>query len=144
LIARARAISYGLLALLLGYLSLDDGIGLHEEIGDRAAVALGLERFADRLIETALVLPIVAPAFVLLWIVANRADGRAQVAVRGGLVLLVGAIVVDFIAAAALDRPETAYALAVALEEGLELGAWIIIAAGLVALALDELRRQGE
>jgi len=139
-VSRRRASLLGVLAVLLLYLSLDDAILLHERIGHKLAVRLGLETYGDRLLQPALFLPIVAVVFVLLLLVARGAPRRAARSVYVGLALLVVGVLAEVIARAAeLDPPEAADYIEVAVEEGAELGGWILVAGGLTAMALREM-----
>lgn len=145
IVNRAWALPCGALAVFLGYLSLDDGYKLHERIGSRIAEALGLGEFGDRLLQPVFVLPVAAAAFVLLVWIGRRAAPEPRRWLYGALSLLGVALVAEFIARAAeLDPPQTANAIEVAIEEGLELGGWIIIAATLVVVLVEELRSRSE
>jgi hypothetical protein len=145
IVHRARAVPYALLAVLLGYLSLDDGIKLHERLGHRLAVELGLGEFGDRLIQPVLILPVAVGALVLLVWTAWRVSPQTRRWIYGALGLLALGLVTEFVARAAeLDPPATANAIQVAFEEGLELAGWIILAAALSTVLLESLRGPSE
>ena len=81
----------------------------------------------------------------MLWRIARESEPPADGAVRFGLGLLVASIPVEIVGAATrklaeegTDVPET---LRVTLEEGLELGGWILLAAGLTAILVSALMR---
>ena len=85
-------------------------------------------------------LPVLVAAFVLLWTLSQVVPRRADRLLRLGLVLLVGAIVVEIATAAIIEagyeRDSLLYNLEVALEEGLELSGWMLVATALFATSI--------
>lgn len=126
------------LMLILAFFSLDDIVQLHERLtlsflGD----ALGIERAYSRAAWPLLFFPLLGAAFVLLWRLAERAPWQPQRFVRIGLAMLVLAVAAEALSTL-LHVGEDAYGtlqdtLQVAVEESLELGAWIVITAALAA-----------
>jgi hypothetical protein len=124
-----------LLSLALLLLAIDDATGLHDRIRDlprtpALAAAVGF----------ALLLGLV---LVLLTVEARQAPSAARRLLAAGLLALGVAVLVRVVGAAAdVGRGigETKKALGVAAEQGLDLGGWFLVAAGLAAsLARPEL-----
>ena len=124
------------LAAILGFFAVDDVVAIHEDLGSGLAV-VGLPNVSG------VWFPLYLPVFVLtawlLWTLP--APARARMLVRVGLLLLAAAIVGEGTATGfvtALDRYEDRwpYSVEVAIEEGAELGGWILIATGLTAAVL--------
>jgi hypothetical protein len=139
LLARARLRTMLVLGAVLAWLSLDDLARLHEHAGGHLASTLDLHRSASKLIWPLLMLPLMATAALLLFRLAREAGGSAGRALLGGLALLVAAIVAE-IASAPIsnevgENPIPLYVAEVAFEEAAELAGWVLIAAGLCALA---------
>lgn len=126
----ARRRRFFALAATLGFLSLDDGIRLHERVGD----AIGL--FEN--VETVIFTPLYAVAFLIIWAYAREVFTRAGILLRLGLMLLLAAVVVDLGSAvtSALEEHGTAWphAIQLAVEEGLEVSGWILVSATLMTL----------
>ena len=132
------------LAALIAYLSLDDVLSLHE----RFALTVGKRAFEDILRPEFIVrmwvlfyAPLVAVVAVLLFRM-TRDRRPADGLVRLGLLLLALAVafeVAGFGTTLLVDRSTTwPDSIEVALEEGAELGGWILIAAGLSASLVVE------
>jgi hypothetical protein len=125
------------LAVLACYLSLDDAVQLHERIGHRVGEAIGLDRYGDRILQPFLVLPVAAVVFVLVWRLTRDAARPIELQARVGLALLVCGLAAEAVARVAeLDPPEAANYVEVMVEEGLELGGWVLIAAALTGSLL--------
>ena len=92
-----------------------------------------------------LYLPLLLLAGLVLWRVAQEAQPPADRAVLVGLGLLVASIPVELAGAVtrklAEDSTEVPETFRVAIEEGLELGGWILIATGLTAILCSALMR---
>ena len=127
------------LAGILTFFSLDEVAGIHEEIGQIPVRLLDTSKEAGRLFWPALLLPLLAAALLLLRFVAARAPARARRAIHAALAMLVVAVIVEvaWVAWPAYwgDIGDSPDAVQVAVEEALELGAWIVIAASLVSVA---------
>jgi hypothetical protein len=134
------------LAVIAAFLSLDDAIQLHE----RLTVAIGedllglSDHVAGRL-WVPVYFPLLLLTGLLLWLVAKQAWEPAGRLIRLGLVLLVASILAEFPGAltSRLD-PERGSApgeVLVAVEEGLELGGWLLAAVGLTTAVVVALMR---
>lgn len=130
LILPVRRRWFFVLAATLGFFSLDDGIRLHERVGDN----IGL--FDN--VETLIFAPLYAVAFLIIWAYAREVFTRAGILLRLGLMLLLAAVVVDLGSALTsnLEEQGTAWprAIQLAVEEGLEVSGWILVSATLTTL----------
>ena len=133
--ARVRGAS---LAILITLLALDDVVDLHDVLATDVAADLpgrlgGLGAWAM----PGVYLPVLLLAFVLLVQSALAAPSAAARPLCLGLGLLTAAIAVRLVAAAVeLDGgtfPGGIRTAGVALQQGSELGGWILVAAGLAA-----------
>jgi hypothetical protein len=139
-----RAARYGALAGILAFFSLDDMVQIHERVS-RVWRQLGIPEdwHLARLLWPAIFLPLLVLAFVLPWQLGSTARPHARRLVRSGLLLLVGAVALE--AASPLlfqfgwDHRTWPHELEVVAEEGAELAGWILVAAGVSAVALREL-----
>ncbi len=127
-----------LLAAVLAYLSLDDAIRLHERLGETAlGHGLALPSYMIRLLWPALYVPILVLAVALLWTFARKIPTSARRLTGFGVLLLASAVVAEALSTILLRAGVTYGDLAdvpkVSVEEGAELGGWILIAAGLTA-----------
>jgi hypothetical protein len=106
---------------------------------------LGLEAGFGRLLWPALFFPLLAFALVELFAAARAAPLPAGRAIRHGLALLVIGVGLELawapfeIAGGTVASPPDV--IEVAIEEGLELGGWIILAAGLAACVYRAIER---
>lgn len=130
-----------LLSAILAFLSLDDLALIHERVGDKVARdGLGLsEELADQF-EVVAFFPLFALALLLSWTLAVRVGAVDGERMRLGLVTLGVAVVVEVLGVATrpLEEDGTQWPnrVRVALEEGLELAGWILLASGLLAAVL--------
>jgi hypothetical protein len=141
-VIRRRAL-LGLLALAALFLSLDETASIHERLGQAGVNALSLsDDDYGRLIWPVLLFPILVVVALGLWRVAETARPDPRRAIAIGFVLLVAAVAAELVwAAFPLSGGEIGSwpdALAVAIEEGLELGGWLLVAGGLAAVAVGE------
>lgn len=122
-----------LVAGILGFFAIDDVAGLHERMGD-GLEALGLPHSDG--IWFPVYLPLFGFVFLTLWALGRQSELIAP-AVHAGLLLLGFALAGEVSTAFVpwLDRTEhgALYTLEVGIEEGAELGGWILIASGLAA-----------
>ncbi len=146
-VALSAAIVFGLsrlllLAALLAYFSLDDALRLHERLGESVA-SLGLPTYSSRLLWPALYVPLLALAFALLWVSARSGSKSARRCVGFGALLLAAAVAAEALSTilfwAGAEPGDVTDVLEVAVEEGAELGGWILIAAGLTAAVFHAL-----
>jgi hypothetical protein len=139
---------FGALAALGVWFSLDDAIQLHEraalELGEDV---LGLPDYVAVRLWLLLYLPLLLVAGALLWTIAQQVWEPAGETVRLGLYLLAASVPVEIAGAGTrwLDEEGTSVPedLRIALEEGLELGGWLLAAVGLttaVVVALMQYR----
>ncbi len=131
---------YGVLAAILVYFSLDDAIRIHETMVLHVEKLLGIQSDYGRDMWPLIYFPVAGLAFWIMWHAAGKVPDRAGRFVRTGLLMLGASIVCEMLgttwAPAEGQAPSAAYALEVAVEKALQLGAWPLIAAGLVAMAL--------
>lgn len=124
------------LVLVLTYFSLDDAVVIHERFGDSWATALGLPGDPLRLLWVGSLAPLLAGAFLLIWALARQSQGVIRRVLIIGLASLVTAVLAEVVAAnlvAAGWAQTVPHLLEVVVEEGAELGGWILIASGLMA-----------
>jgi uncharacterized membrane protein len=126
-----------LLGVLLAFLSLDDFVEVHERLGTWTEDALGLPEAIGPRIWLLIYLPVLATAALLLIWSARNAPPRAARYQAAGIGLLIAAtlsegvgVLTKLLEEHGLESP---HRLRAALEEGLELGGWIVLAAGLAA-----------
>jgi hypothetical protein len=132
-----------LLAGVLAVFVVDDLVALHERVSLKVVALLGVDGDLARLAWPFLYGPLLLFVLVALWQIGGRGSRSAAVSVRLGLVLLVAAVVIEALwttwhltVGRIGDWPDT---LEVAVEEGIELGAWTLIASGLVAFLATRL-----
>jgi hypothetical protein len=126
------------LTLILTFFSLDDIVRIHEEVAySFREDILGVQLAYGRVIWPIMFFPLLAAAFVLLWRLAERAPARAGQAIRAGLVMLVLAVLAEAFSTVfhvGTDPEGTLQdVLQVAVEESLELAAWVLIAGAAAA-----------
>jgi hypothetical protein len=137
---------FSVLAGLALWFSLDDVAIIHERVALKLGEdLLGMPDYLAVRLWLILYLPLLLLAGLVLWRIAQEAQPPADGAVLLGLGLLVASIPVELagavtreLAEEGTDVPET---FRVALEEGLELGGWILLAAGLTAILCSALMR---
>jgi hypothetical protein len=130
--------AFGALAVLCVWFSLDDAILVHERVAlELGEDVLGLPDYVAVRLWLLLYLPLLLVAGTLLWRVAQWVWEPAGKMVRLALYLLVASVPVEIAGAGTrwLDEEGTSVPedLRIALEEGLELGGWLLAAAGLMA-----------
>jgi hypothetical protein len=127
------------LAVVLAYFSLDDAIALHERFVHRHVHSLGPIDDAAGIVWPVVYLPMLVVAFGLLWTLASFFTERSGRLVRVGLLMLVAAVLAEFVAVAfkqGSGHDTLRYHLEVVVEEGLELAGWVVVATGVIATAL--------
>jgi hypothetical protein len=137
---------FSVLAGLALWFSLDDVAIIHERVALKLGEdLLGMPDYLAVRLWLILYLPLLLLAGLVLWRIAQEAQPPADGAVLLGLGLLVASIPVELAGAVTrklaedgTDVPET---FRVAIEEGLELGGWILLAAGLTAILCSALMR---
>ncbi|HYZ18039.1 MAG TPA: hypothetical protein VE615_00715 [Gaiellaceae bacterium] len=139
-----RRREFSALAAITVWFSLDDVAIIHEraalELGEDV---LGLPDYAAVRLWLVLYLPLLLVAGLLLWRIAQAAASPADRAVLLGLALLVASVPVEFIGVITrrINEEGALEAVRIAIEEGLELGGWILVAAGLTAIVCSALMR---
>lgn len=128
------------LAGILAYFSLDDAIEIHERAA-RWLVSVGVPDGIDGTVWPALFLPLFAGAFLLLLDIGSSAPAGARRMIVVGLGLLIFAVASEAVwglwyASGGGDAQSWPNTIEVALEEGAELAAWMLICAALMGLAL--------
>lgn len=127
------------LAAILVFFSLDDIVRIHEEVAYAFREdVLGVQLAYGRIIWPIMFFPLLAAAFVLLWRFAEQAGDQAGRAIRIGLGMLVLAVFAEGISTVFHVGDEDPLGtlqdvVQVAIEESLELGAWVLIAGAAAA-----------
>ncbi len=131
--------SYLLLAGMLAFLSLDEHVQVHERVGGTTVRTVGLSEAWDSVVWPLMYVPLLGGIFILL--IAVRRDGGARVSrfILVGLGLLAGAVVAEIVSAPWSTGDHPIHQLEGALEEGLEVVAWTLIAAALTTIAVRRL-----
>jgi hypothetical protein len=123
-------------AWVLLFLSLDDFIRIHEKLGS----VYSPFPHAVRDLWPVLYLPLLATLLILLWRVSSDGDEAVRTLVRGGLLALAVAVVLEtgtpVLFAIGQGHGSPGYETEVAIEEGLELSGWIWVTGGLAALMI--------
>jgi hypothetical protein len=132
-----RRREFGLLAGLGLLFSLDDAVQLHERVAlELGEDVLGLPDYLAVRLWLVFYLPLLLLAGLLLWRFAEEVWEPAGRMLRLGLLLLVASIPVEIVGAGTrwLDEEGTSVPedFRVVVEEGLELGGWILAAVGLM------------
>jgi hypothetical protein len=135
---RAARVVYAATGLALLFLAVDDLLGLHESLSDAAAGRVALAA-TDHWPALVLYAPLLAGVAAVLWRLPGG-DRDARHAARIGIACLGAALAIRPVAFAVLVgwdyRPgDTGRELAAALQQALELGGWVVVAAGLVVAA---------
>lgn len=134
-LARGSGWRYLWLAGLLGFLSLDESIALHERVGG-LAVKFGMWVELGRLIWVLVYLPLLALILWEIWVGGGHDRGVTSI----GLTLLVVAVGIEAFSwvplMGELSLTDAPYRIGVVLEEGAELAGWICIAGGLSTMAV--------
>lgn len=129
---------FGLLAAVLAYLSLDDWLVLHEEVGEWFRDALGTPEYVGGLWVLAYPPLLVIVAWAL-WRTAMEVDPLVRRVLLASLALLAAAVVVEFVGVGTKAFEESTgnadpHNVRAIIEEGAELAAWILAAGGLLAV----------
>jgi hypothetical protein len=128
------------LAAVLILFSADDIVALHEHLGQGVVRLLGVDVDYGRLIWPPFYLPLMLFALLVLGSLALHGPEAGRRPLKVGLVLLISAVPLEMLWAiwhvAGGNTRSWPDALEVALEEGLELSGWILVATGLAAFAL--------
>jgi hypothetical protein len=133
----SRRREFSLLAALAALFSVDDVVQFHERLGlGLGEDVLGLPDHLAVRMWLVFYLPLLLLAGALLWLVAETLWVPAARTLRIGLALLVASIPVEIVGAGTrwLEEEGTSAPndLRIAVEEGLELGGWILGAVGLM------------
>jgi hypothetical protein len=133
---------YLVLAGAIAFLSLDDEVALHERLGSFRPDFLGIpEDLTNRVVWPAVYLPILAITFFLLWELSSHAHPSARKWLRIGLGLLVAGIAFEVLTAPLPTTRDDGwpYTIETAIEEGVELLGWAVIASATVSIAVARL-----
>ncbi len=137
ILVRSRRAALGFLAAVLCLFSMDDAVALHERI---SIGAIGPIEHGGRLLWPLVTMPLLAAAFLMLLGVAVAAPPSVRTALGVALALLVAAVALEvtspLIFEAGSDHGEGLYEAEVAVEEGLELSAWLLASGALGAGAM--------
>ncbi len=135
--AAAGALDRVTLALVgaLLFFSLDDAISFHERLAEKSIAVLGADVSLQRIAWPLVYLPALAFVFIMLWRMAERST-----AIKVGLGLLAAALVAEVTSALYVsegDDESWAAAFEVVVEEGAELGGWVLVAGALATRAFE-------
>jgi hypothetical protein len=133
-----RVVAQTTLAAILAFLSVDRVIGLHDRLGHAIADTLAMPH-VDAFPTPIVYSPLLLTAALMIW--HETADRPARDWARTGIALLGFALGVRPLALAAKvglgwTPVGTGHELAVAVQEGLELGGWILVGTALVVMSL--------
>ncbi|MFM7617329.1 MAG: hypothetical protein ACKO72_07705 [Actinomycetes bacterium] len=121
-------------AAIVAFFSLDDAVALHERI---TIAEIGPIEHAGRILWVTCTSPVLAFAFIGLAVLARRAPGGVGRRIMVGLWSLVAAIALEFTSpiwfALGSDHGGWLYEFEAAVEEGLELAGWLLVAGGALA-----------
>lgn len=128
-------------AFVMAYLSLDDFIRIHENIGSLITPF----PHSVRILWPLLYFPLLASLMVVLWRLCEGRPSQVALLVRSGLLILAVAVVLEGLTPVlfAIDQGHESfgYELEVAVEEGFELSGWLLIAGGMGAALIAQLAR---
>jgi hypothetical protein len=131
---------YVALAAVTAFVSLDDMVAIHEDIGTAAADALNLAQSYDSVLWPLVYFPLLAVGVAVLVRIARAAPERPRRFVYAGLVLLAAALAAEVVSGPWTGgEEEWPHVLEGAFEEAAELAAWILVAAALTVLTLRDL-----
>lgn len=127
------------LAVLLLFFAFDEVTAVHERVGVRVALLLGLSRSWDSVLWPVVYLPLLATVVALtVWLGLRAAEDVRRLALQG-LALLAVAVVLEVLSAP-FSTPTTGaglvHALEGAAEEACELGGWGLLALSSLSWAL--------
>jgi hypothetical protein len=121
---------------LLAFLAVDEGTEVHETIAEHVIGWLGIDRVGPSLLWPILYAPLLLLVGLLIAQIARAAPRQSRGPFEIGLALLALAVVAQ-LAWGALEDPlgylSNAHIFEIVVEEGGELGGWLLIATGLVA-----------
>ena len=130
---------YVLLAIVAAFVSLDDMVAIHEDVGTEAAELFGLPRSYDSVLWPAFYLPLLALGLFLLFLLAREAPERPRRFIQAGLALLAAALAAEVVSGPWTGgEEEWPHVLEGAFEEAAELAAWILVASALTVTTLGE------
>ncbi len=121
---------------MLAFLSLDEHVEIHERVGGTTARTIGLSAAWDSVIWPLVYIPLVFGIFVLLLIATHDGGARARRFVLMGLGLLLAAVAAEVVSAPWSSTDNAVHRIEGAVEEGLELAGWTLIAAALMTIAV--------
>jgi hypothetical protein len=140
------------LTVVFTFFSMDDEVRIHEGLGNLAIFHTA--GISARFVWPVLYAPLMLLTYILTWRVSGAMADRCRRAVRGGLVMLGVAIVLEFAASTLIIKAgygriaddtrvgSMLYEYEVIVEEALELAGWLLIAAAFIATGLDLLYRR--
>lgn len=133
-------------AAALGFFSLDDAVGIHEELASETVHGLDLPTSVGRAFWPMLYLPLLAFVVFSLWRLATNASERIRRAMLLGLAFLAAAVAAEILSAVwwSEDSRPLVDDLEIAFEEGAELAGWILIATAVLGIVVDRLVRIGK
>lgn len=138
------------LAALLAFLSLDEIVQIHERLGKSIGrrVLPSAPDFVEVRFWLVIYLPLLLVTLLLLLRASREADEQPRRSIEWGVGLLVGAVAMEglglitkWLEDHGTDAPDV---LRIVVEEGAELGGWVLCTGGLTALALAAAFRASE
>jgi hypothetical protein len=142
------------LTVVFTFFSMDDSVQVHERLSHVLDAFPGGPPIPRRVVWPVLYAPLMLVTYVLTWRLSGAMAGRCRRAVRGGLVMLGLAVVLEFAVSTVIIKAgygriahdtrvgSMLYEYEVIVEEALELAGWLLIAAALIATGLDLLVRR--
>jgi hypothetical protein len=130
---------YVALAAITAFVSLDDMVAIHEDVGTAAADAFGLAQSYDSVLWPAFYFPLLALGLFLLYAVARNAPERPRRFVYAGLGLLAVALAAEVVSGPWTGgEEEWPHVIEGAFEEAAELAAWILVASAMTVITLRD------
>jgi hypothetical protein len=124
---------------LLVFFAIDEGTEIHDTIAEQVANALGIHRFGPDFVWPFLYAPLLLLAGALILRIGRSAIGLSRGSFRVGLAALVVAVVAQLVWGALENQVgylSKGHILEIVVEEGGELGGWLMVGTGLAAAAV--------
>jgi hypothetical protein len=133
------------LAAVLAFFSLDDAVGLHEELTSEVVHGLDAPTSVGRVLWPLLYFPVLAFVVISLWRLAAGAHRHIRGPIVVGLALLAAAVAGETMSSLWWEEESRPLIddVEVAIEEGAELAAWILIATAFGGMVVGRLLRVG-
>ena len=146
-VVRRRRGVFALIAAIVFFLSLDDALVIHDAIGVAAARVLNLPESYDSVLWPAAYAPLLAFLLALVVATARTTTGKPRRLIVLSLGLMVVAVAAEVVSAPISSPDDFAswsHTVEGAVEEGSELGAWILLAFSFAAITAEHVSSRGQ